>query len=375
MRDHDGPLPLPDQVVLGEAPVVDDPADVTPAWLTEALRAGGTDVVVSELRYERIGTGLLGASYRFHLVAHAGPGAVAPASVVVKMAAGSEQAREVVKLGYQTEIGFYRTFAAQTRIRRPRCWSAGISADLRDFTLVLEDAHPALPGRQTDGCTAGQAAAAVRNLAGLHAPFWNRHDLADGVDWLRGPDDARLEFLAQVHAQGTSAFVERFGAALSPEDADTLRRASDLLAGWAPHVRDRVSLIHGDYRLDNLLFAGDDPTVVDWQSLELGLPGRDLAYFLATALPPAARRAHERSLVAAYHRRLTELGVDDYPLELCFHDYRVGVPQAPLLIVLGCVYAPGGQSADSDAMFLSMAANACAAIRDLGTLDLLSATP
>ncbi|MCK9930477.1 hypothetical protein MXD62_25485, partial [Frankia sp. Mgl5] len=48
-----------------------------------------------------------------------------------------------------------------------------------------------------------------------------------------------------------------------------------------------------------------------------------------------------------------------------------GTPQAPLLTVLGSVYATNEPTENSDRMFLSMITNACAAIRDLGTLDLL----
>ncbi|CAI7976438.1 hypothetical protein FRAHR75_250021 [Frankia sp. Hr75.2] len=112
-------------------------------------------------------------------------------------------------------------------------------------------------------------------------------------------------------------------------------------------------------------------TAIDWQSLEIGFPGRDVAYFLATALPPALRRAQEKNLVRAYHEQLTQMGVDDYPLDDCFHDYRLGTPQAPLLTVLGSAYATNEPTENSDRMFLSMITNACAAIRDLGTLDLL----
>ncbi|MCK9927197.1 aminoglycoside phosphotransferase, partial [Frankia sp. Mgl5] len=49
-----------------------------------------------------------------------------------------------------------------------------------------------------------------------------------------------------------------------------------------------------------------------------------------------------------------------------------GTPQAPLLTVLGSVYATNEPTENSDRMFLSMITNACAAIRDLGTLDLLT---
>src|SRR5690606_35356912 len=42
-------------------------------------------------------------------------------------------------------------------------------------------------------------------------------------------------------------------------------------------------------------------TTVDWQTLTVGLPARDLSYFLATSLTTEDRRAHEHRLVARYH--------------------------------------------------------------------------
>jgi hypothetical protein len=363
---------MPADAALGPGPVVDDPAEITPAWMTEALRVGGVDTEVTGLRLERIGNGMLGANYRVHLEHRSSSGA--PASVVVKMAAGPKETRDFVKAGYRTEVGFYRLFATRAGIRTPRCWSAGISSDLLEFTLVMDDAGAAVPGRQVDGCTPAQATAAVRNLAGLHAPFWNQHELNEGLDWLRSPTGGRLGYFSQVFARGVEDYITRFSGALPAEDTETLHQLAELLPEWNAHLRDRVSLIHGDYRLDNLLFAGDEPTAVDWQTLELGLPGRDLGYFLGTALPPEQRRAQEQALVAAYHQRLAELGVEDYPPDLCFHDYRIGVVQAPVITILGCVYSPGESTPATDAMFLSMSSNACTALRDLGTLDLL-ATP
>nr|MDT0666017.1 hypothetical protein [Micromonospora sp. DSM 115978] len=133
------------------AGVVDDPVDVTPEWMTAALRAGGTEATVASLHYDRVGTGQIGASYRFHLTYDGATydsvrGGKGPATVVVKMAAGDPAERDIVRRGYQREVGFYGRFAGSLPVRTPRCWQAAISEDGRFFTLVLEDAHPARPG-------------------------------------------------------------------------------------------------------------------------------------------------------------------------------------------------------------------------------------
>ncbi|CAO5159106.1 Aminoglycoside phosphotransferase [Frankia sp. AiPs1] len=352
--------------------ILDDPAEVTAEWMTRALRAGGADVEIAALRFEQIGTGQLGASYRFHLERSPGQVGHSPATVVVKMAVGDRATRARIARAYRQETGFYRTFASSARIRVPHCWSADISADGLSFTLVLEDAHPARPGRQVDGCTIEQAAVAVRNLAGLHAPFWNDRTLASRAPWLREADDAGLRFLDGILRGAADEFVRRYADELSAADAGTLLRAADEITRWGRAIRHRTSLIHGDYRLDNLMFgAAGDVVTVDWQTLEIGFPGRDLAYFLSTALSPAQRRRHEESLITAYQQRLVELGVDGYSAADCFADYRLGTLHGPMTAMIGCVYAAGTQTADSDRMFLSLATRSACAIRDLGTLELL----
>ena len=56
---------------------------------------------------------------------------------------------------------------------------------------------------------------------------------------------------------------------------------SPLVANGLPEV---FSLIHVDYRLDNLLFHAKtgttEVTAADWQSITLGSPLNDVAYFI-----------------------------------------------------------------------------------------------
>jgi hypothetical protein len=121
------------------------------------------------------------------------------------------------------------------------------------------------------------------------------------------------------------------------------------------------------------MFPPDDGAGVvalDWQTLSLALPARDLAYFLGTGLCVEDRRAHERDLVAAYHVALTAYGVAGYSLEDCWEDYRFAMVQGPLVSVFGCAY--GTRTERGDRMFATMVARSCAAIRDLDSLALVT---
>ncbi len=77
-------------------------------------------------------------------------------------------------------------------------------------------------------------------------------------------------------------------------------------------------LVHGDYRLDNMLFGqsgADRPlTVVDWQTVTWGPATMDVAYFLGCALADDVRRDNYDALLGAYHTALGPaplLSVDD----------------------------------------------------------------
>jgi aminoglycoside/choline kinase family phosphotransferase len=353
-----------------DVPAVDDPTALTAGWVTAALRSRGHDVTVRGVKHERIGTGQIGASYRLHLDLD-GPSEVPP-TLVAKLAAGSPEARDRVSQGYRKEVRFYSDLAALLDVSTPTCWYGAISDDFQTFTLLLQDLAPGVPGVQANGCRIDQATAAVQNLAGLHAPLWNDPLLHQHADWLTPMDAATGAFLGELMVGATEQFVERYAGRLSAEDVGTLRRAAGLIGTWTITNNDIFSVLHGDYRLDNLMFDPDGPGVsaVDWQTASTGPPVRDLAYFLGTSLTVDLRRVHERELVETYVAALQVRGVE-HPFERCFEDYRLGVMQGPMITVLGCIYATAEQSDAADGMFLAMATRSCAAIRDLQTLELL----
>jgi hypothetical protein len=255
--------------------------------------------------------------------------------------------------GYRKEVLFYSQIADTVDVSIPRCWYAAITDDATDFTLLLEDLRPASPGVQIQSCSLDQAGDAVENLAALHAPRWDDISLLD-IDGFRLTDEAGAQFVGEIFATATDGFVARFDA-LGHEDIETLHRCADAVRPWL--------LTRGVFALD-------------WQTVGVAPPGRDLAYFLGTALFSEDRRRHERDLVARYFDELTRRGVQGYSRDDCFDDYRLGQLQGPFITVLGCIYgATAERSKDADEMFLSMATRSCAAIRELESLSLVQDLP
>lgn len=335
------------------------------------LRRTGHDCTVRGVRRDRIGTGQIGASYRLHLDFAANAEDSVPSTLVLKIAAGNPEERARVNRGFEKEVRFYLDLAPHTSVSTPDCWFADISTDLNTFVLLLDDLAPRVPGRQVEGCSYAQAIAAVENLAGLHAPLWNAALLHDHARWLTPTDAASGEFLGALMATSTEQFIERYDDRLTAEDQSTLRQAAAAISQWAALPRQHFTLVHGDYRLDNLMFDPADASVaaVDWQTTTSGPATLDVSYFLATSLLPGERRRHEKSLLIAYLDALAKQGVT-YDHAEAMADYRRDVLHGPLITVLGCIYATAAPTPEADGMFLAMATRSCAAIRDLGTLDL-----
>ncbi|MER9620759.1 phosphotransferase family protein [Mesorhizobium sp. M0222] len=118
----------------------------------------------------------------------------------------------------------------------------------------------------------------------------------------------------------------------------------DLLIAWLethmPADDGRKSLVHGDYRLDNMIFAHNESkvlAVLDWELSTLGDPFADIAYqCLQWRLPHASgfrglggvdRAAlglpSEDAYVAAYCRRRGLGGIDNWSFFLAFSFFRL----------------------------------------------------
>jgi aminoglycoside phosphotransferase (APT) family kinase protein len=347
-------------------PIPRSPDDVTAAWLADVLGTPVEDVEVSP-----IGTGQTGATYRVRATYPHDTGR--PASFAVKLPAQDPEVRQRVALSYLSEVEFYSVVAPHVAVPVPACPHSEITSDGTDFVLVLADLAPAAQGDQIAGCTEAEAVLAVEALAGLHGPSWGDRrwwELASIVMPKPG-DEAAATGMGPICAMAADITLDKLGASLVAEDRETLTAAMELVTPWLLAEPQRFALLHGDYRLDNLLFDPDRTrvTVVDWQTLGIGLPARDLAYFVATSVRPDERAAAERGLVERYHAALTAHGVTGYDVETCWQDYRLGLLQAPFLTTLGFAFSASTERGDE--MVRTMLHRGCRAIRDLDALDLV----
>ena len=202
------------------------PEAVTPAWLTERLRAAGMLDAgrVIDCRWMPIGTGQVGDSVRFSLTYDGGHG---PATLAGKFPAADATSRgTAAAFGlYAKEVGFYRDLAPLLDVRVPRALAAEVDHTGAEFVLLFEDMGPCRQGNQLDSCSLKDARHAIRQAAAIHAPSWNRDGIIDH-DWLH----TRPEVLAQIKAlypQAHAVFAERYADTL---ELDLMRVCADLNA-------------------------------------------------------------------------------------------------------------------------------------------------
>jgi aminoglycoside phosphotransferase (APT) family kinase protein len=338
--------------------------DLTPEWASHAL---GRRVTATET--EVVGTGQLGRVVRLTLTLADGD----QETVIAKLAAESETSRRTgVAMGvYEAEVRFYEQIAPTVAIDVPRCHFAAYEPDSGWFTLVFDDlSSTATVGDMVAGGTADEAAIALRALADLQGPRWDDPALGR-LPWLA--DRGRTEALFGAFAGTAPRFLADLGDGLSAEQVAVIERAVPKALDWIRGWRGPLVVQHGDFRLDNMLFANrlDTPavTVVDWQTTRLGPPLVDAAFYLGGCLPLEQRRIHERDLLREYHAGLRTHGVDGYPFDALWQDYRRDCLLG-LHMAVG-TYAMVEQDARGRALYLGAARAYADLAIDLASTELL----
>jgi len=345
--------------------LIERPADLTADWLTAALGAGRVD----DFTVERIGTGQMSECYRVGLTY--ADGEEGPTSVVLKVAAADPSSRQTgLAMGlYEREVRFYTDIAPTLHGPVSECHHAAYDSATGAFDLLLGDAAPAVVGDEIGGASVEQATMALTQLGRVHGPLLGNPALAD-AQWLNRESPLNQGLMAALYA----GFVERYRDEITPEHLEVCERLvaafDDYLAEEAASGRPQ-GLIHGDFRLDNMLFgeAGADRslTVVDWQTVTWGPAMTDVAYFLGCALPADRRREHGEALLHAYHHAL---GPDT---SMSLDDVREGVRRQSFFGVMMSIVSPMlvERTERGDRMFMTMIARHCQHVLDTDALAVL----
>ena len=176
------------------------------------------------------------------------------------------------------------------------------------------------------------------------------------------------------YAQALGPFLDRYRDRIS----DDACRAAERLADRISTVAERIgaeprTLLHGDFRSDNLFFGAQGAfAAVDWQLTATGRAIFDLAYLMTQSGEPDRRRAIEDDLIALYLAALEAAGVDANEVAALREDYRWCV----LYTLIYAVITSGGlvtEDARAEQLLDTLAERTAAAISDHDAGDLIGA--
>ncbi len=289
--------------------------EVTPEWLTTVLRTSGaidagTTVISSPAKPFAEGLGFLSDLFRAELAYDGGEG---PASVIVKFPTAMPTQRAIADglQFYQRELRFYRELAPTAPFRVPQAHAAAMAEDSSDFVLVMDELAGLRGFDQIAGATGADAVVAARSLAAFHARFWGQ-DLSD-LETTFFPLDNPVHqvVLPQIFAAGWERCKAEGTEILTPEVTAYGDRYVELLPWALNELSTGATLVHGDWRADNL-FLDDDGNlaVIDFQITGTGAGIYDLGYFLSQSMEPEDRVAAEPEVLSAYFGGLDDAGVD-----------------------------------------------------------------
>ncbi len=361
------------------SPIPDLPVGFDTAWLTALLQDSGTLPAsnrVAEVTRTQVGdgTGMMSELSRLE-VTYAEPHTALPASFIAKYASQNATNREVAMSFnlYERETRYFAELDPRTEAVTPEIYVSRVEGDR--FIILMQDMGDYRVGDQAVGADLAETEVAVDELAKLHGAFWNQ---VQDIDWV--PHIARSYHADNMYnftAAGWGNMCQLFGDFLSPAIAARGEQFHGALRGLQT-VMDTppITLIHGDFRMENLMFgtapAHAGVAILDWQGPLLGCGLVDVALMLAQSTRTDVRRSHERALIERYVAGLAAVGVSGYDSDTAWHHYR----QALLYNWCYVAVVAGTLDASNERAFRwmsQMVARQSAASEDLDVFDQLPA--
>lgn len=305
------------------------PAGFTRELLTTLLRAHGclpasgevTTVAQSQIG---AGTGMMAELARLTLT-YSGDSGLAPKTLVAKFSSQNPTNREISMSYnlYERETRFFQEVAPNIQTTTPAVYFAGFKGDR--FLILMQDLASHEVGSQVVGADLEQTELAIDELVKLHAPLLGKTDALTWVPTIY--DSYHADNMVAFCEIGGPVTQEKFASVLADEYVERFSEFSAALPTLQQFMNaGPTTLCHGDYRMENLLYASGQGTrevvVIDWQGPLRARGMNDVSLFLAQSTQTSVRRDHEHALIERYVKGLAAEGVASSSVAEAFEEYR-----------------------------------------------------
>jgi hypothetical protein len=286
-------------VPISEDDIPADWDDVTPVWMTAAIRTHHPDAEVGDLALLLRDDGT-NRRARFGLEYSKGRG---PETVFIKAEADAHRHLHARNGNLFNEAELFAS-GVPLPVDHPLSYRVIIDRPRLDYVVAMEDLarRGADPRDSTRPLSADQASNGVRGLARLHARYHGFSEVSHpALDWVQtwAPTEGFQVGLRSRVPIG----LERAGELLP---AEILRLNGDeIVDHWSRFIltltHGGMTLLHGDAHIGNTYVLPDgDVGFLDWQVVRRGNWSQDVGYFLMGALDEDTRRAEEEPLLGDY---------------------------------------------------------------------------
>jgi aminoglycoside/choline kinase family phosphotransferase len=243
------------------------------------------------------------------------------------------------------------------------------------FIIVMEDLSDYTMGDQVEGCSIARAEVAMRELGLLHAAFWEKVDTPEYEFLPYHFPGLHAEAMLGGARAGWDNMVSIFGDLVCDEiksNKDRFLDAVPKMQEWL--VEHPYTLIHGDFRMDNLMFGTKAEhsalAAIDFQGALRCKGIQDVAYLLSHNMDVTECRANEKRLVELWRSTLEANGVKGYSPDQAWSDYKRAVLY--LWVYVAVIAGTLDPSNERGKAFMSaMVGRSSTAIRDLKLMELL----
>jgi hypothetical protein len=349
--------------------------EITPDWLTAALRIRAPGVTVRGVEIVDISHSTT-TKIRLRLERDEDALRAGIPELVILKGGFEPHSRNVeITNMHEKEVRGYRDVFPAMPLPTPACYFADYDALRRQGIIIMED----LVARGVTFChatrpqTHEQVAQRLTALARFHAGSWGGREVAPGGRWAYLDEflvSMRPFFDHYVSPEHWSRFVAApRGAAVSVRfhDRDWMEDAFGRMVRFSQSLPQCV--LHGDIHLGNL-YIDRDGTPGFFDTLASRGPGMlEVSYHISAALDAADRRRSEGALVQHYLDELSRNGVEPPPFDEAMRQYAI------LLLYGFFIWMTTESHYQTESVNTANAARVSAAMLDHDIMGLLKALP